>query len=100
MVMDTNRAKSKSAKCGLRPFIVGTQRVHGAGQNKQWEAGSQGVMMIGGVRPSPAAARSDAPTFPVGSSPADVPALLRPRTGALRIENPVHPRHPVSRISS
>lgn len=27
-------------------IIVGTQRVHGAGQNKQWEDGSQGVMMI------------------------------------------------------
>jgi hypothetical protein len=27
-------------------IIVGTQRVHGAGQNKQWEQGSQGVMMI------------------------------------------------------
>jgi hypothetical protein len=28
-------------------IIVGTQRVHGAGQNKQWAEGSQGVMMIG-----------------------------------------------------
>lgn len=28
-------------------IIVGTQRIHGAGQNKQWEDGSQGVMMIG-----------------------------------------------------
>lgn len=30
-------------------IVVGTQRVHGAGQNKQWEDGSQGVMMIGPV---------------------------------------------------
>jgi hypothetical protein len=28
-------------------IIVGTQRVAGAGQNKQWEQGSQGVMLIG-----------------------------------------------------
>lgn len=28
-------------------IIVGTQRVHGAGQNKKWEEGSQGVMSIG-----------------------------------------------------
>lgn len=28
-------------------IIVGTQRVHGAGQNKKWEQGSQGVMMLG-----------------------------------------------------
>jgi hypothetical protein len=28
-------------------IIVGTQRVHGAGQNKKWEQGSQGVMAIG-----------------------------------------------------
>lgn len=28
-------------------IIVGTQRLHGAGQNKKWEQGSQGVMMIG-----------------------------------------------------
>ena len=27
-------------------IIVGTQRVHGAGQNKQWEQSSQGVMMV------------------------------------------------------
>jgi hypothetical protein len=27
-------------------LIVGTQRVHGAGQNKKWEQGSQGVMML------------------------------------------------------
>lgn len=27
--------------------IMGTQRVHGAGQNKEWETGSQGVMLIG-----------------------------------------------------
>lgn len=32
-------------------LIIGTQRIHGAGQNKQWEAGSQGVMMIGGLNP-------------------------------------------------
>lgn len=30
-------------------IIVGTQRVHGAGQNKQFEAGSQGVKLIGPV---------------------------------------------------
>jgi len=30
-------------------IIIGTQRVAGAGQNKQWEQGSQGVMMIGPV---------------------------------------------------
>lgn len=28
-------------------IIVGTQRIHGAGQNKVWENGSQGVMLIG-----------------------------------------------------
>jgi hypothetical protein len=27
-------------------IIVGTQRIHGAGQNKQWESGSQGVVEI------------------------------------------------------
>jgi len=27
-------------------IIVGTQRVHGAGQNRQWEQGSQGVMRL------------------------------------------------------
>ncbi len=32
-------------------IIVGTQRVHGAGQNKQWEQGSQGVMTLGIVLP-------------------------------------------------
>ncbi|HEV2692232.1 MAG TPA: hypothetical protein VG347_04995, partial [Verrucomicrobiae bacterium] len=30
-------------------IIVGTMRVHGAGQNKQFEAGSQGVKLIGPV---------------------------------------------------
>jgi len=30
-------------------LIVGTMRVHGAGQNKQFEAGSQGVKLIGPV---------------------------------------------------
>ena len=30
-------------------IIVGTQRVHGAGQNRQWEQSSQGVMLIGPV---------------------------------------------------
>jgi hypothetical protein len=38
-------------------IIVGTQRVHGAGQNKQWEQGSQGVMIIGPAG-EPAAADS------------------------------------------
>lgn len=28
-------------------IIVGTQRLHGAGQNKKWETGSQGVMLVG-----------------------------------------------------
>lgn len=28
-------------------IIVGTQRVHGAGQNRQWEQSSQGVMLVG-----------------------------------------------------
>jgi hypothetical protein len=28
-------------------IIVGTQRIHGAGQNKKWEEGSQGVMLVG-----------------------------------------------------
>ena len=32
-------------------IIVGTQRVHGAGQNRQWEQGSQGVMLVGGLNP-------------------------------------------------
>lgn len=32
-------------------IIVGTQRVHGAGQNKKWEEGSQGVMSVGGLNP-------------------------------------------------
>ncbi len=27
--------------------IMGTQRIHGAGQNKEWESGSQGQMLIG-----------------------------------------------------
>jgi phage terminase large subunit GpA-like protein len=30
-------------------IIIGTQRVAGAGQNKQWEQGSQGVVLIGPV---------------------------------------------------
>lgn len=30
-------------------IIVGTQRVHGTGQHKQWESGSQGVRMVGPV---------------------------------------------------
>ena len=30
-------------------IVVGTQRIHGAGQNKQWEDGSQGVVMIGPI---------------------------------------------------
>lgn len=28
-------------------IIVGTQRIHGAGQNKKWEEGSQGTMLVG-----------------------------------------------------
>jgi len=32
-------------------IIVGTQRIHGAGQNKKWEQGSQGVMMVDGINP-------------------------------------------------
>jgi len=32
-------------------IIVGTQRVAGAGQNKQWEQGSQGVVLIGPADP-------------------------------------------------
>lgn len=28
-------------------LVIGTQRVHGAGQNKEWEAGSQGVVLLG-----------------------------------------------------
>lgn len=39
-------------------IIVGTQRVHGAGQNKKWEQGSQGVMMLG-----------SAPKFPWAKQP-------------------------------
>jgi hypothetical protein len=34
-------------------IIVGTQRIHGAGQNKKWEQGSQGVMMLGAERINP-----------------------------------------------
>lgn len=30
-------------------IIVGTQRVAGAGQNRQWEQGSQGVMLVGPI---------------------------------------------------
>lgn len=33
-------------------IIVGTQRIHGAGQNKKWEQGSQGVMRIGPISDS------------------------------------------------
>lgn len=32
-------------------IIVGTQRIHGAGQNKKWEEGSQGVMMLAPIGP-------------------------------------------------
>lgn len=32
-------------------IIVGTQRIHGAGQNKKWEQGSQGVMTVGAKLP-------------------------------------------------
>lgn len=30
-------------------LIIGTQRVHGSGQNKVWSAGSQGVVLVGGM---------------------------------------------------
>ena len=30
-------------------IIIGTQRVHGAGQNRQWSEGTQGVMLLGPV---------------------------------------------------
>lgn len=33
-------------------IIVGTQRVHGAGQNRQWEEGSQGVMVLRTANPA------------------------------------------------
>lgn len=32
-------------------IIVGTQRIHGAGQNRKWEEGSQGVLLVDGINP-------------------------------------------------
>lgn len=59
-------------------IIVGTQRVHGAGQNKQWEQSSQGVMVIGpvnfandhGARDHSAILNTEAPMKRAGESPA------------------------------
>jgi hypothetical protein len=54
-------------------IVVGTMRVHGAGQNKQFEAGSQGVKLIGpcGRPPSPKLiiARSAETCFVVSAVP-------------------------------
>ena len=56
-------------------FIVGTQRVHGAGQNKQFEDGSQGVRLIGPVGafvdPDLITAQADKQCLVVSEPPAD-----------------------------
>lgn len=49
-------------------IIVGTQRVHGAGQNRQWEQGSQGVMLIGPERRTPVRREPD-PAGPESGAP-------------------------------
>jgi hypothetical protein len=54
-------------------IIVGTQRVHGAGQNKQFEDGSQGVRLIGPIgaiiEPDLITARADTQCLVVASVP-------------------------------
>jgi hypothetical protein len=61
-------------------LIVGTQRVHGAGQNRQWEQGSQGVMLLGA--PNSNSARRNK-SEPAGINPEESwPQICRCQLGA------------------
>lgn len=74
-------------------IIVGTQRIHGAGQNRKWEDGSQGVMLLG-VKAGESLARESEKDSAAGHSAAINPEEHWPQICRVQMGSKPSPRDP------